>query len=185
MTERNETGMALDRQYMSRATPHLVFFFAFSFPGAPRGGRDAEGPGLFAKAVTFGCPGTVGSATLPLKRLRRSDQFAAEKDGFPPLGIPCWRGRLGRGFPKGETKAGEERHGLCPRAFRRAGGGYDQSNRRRALRGDAKEITLPFSVTPQRSIPKSPEALLLLQALNSKQAQPLSSLSFASFAPLR
>ena len=34
--------------------------------------------------------------------------------GFPLWGFLKWRGRLGRGRPEGETKAGEERYGLCP-----------------------------------------------------------------------
>lgn len=47
--------------------------------------------------------------------------------GCPLWGFLIWRGRLGRGFPKGETKAGEERRGLClPGSGAWAGGGYGQ-----------------------------------------------------------
>jgi len=62
-----------------------------------------------------GCPGAVDSAHPPPKRGSAFNQTPlAEKDGFPRFGDSFeWRGRLGGGTPKGETKAGEERHGMC------------------------------------------------------------------------
>ena len=53
-------------------------------------------------------------ANLPLKRLCRDLFETVGGEGWVPLlwGFHIWRGRLGRGNPKGETKAGEERHGI-------------------------------------------------------------------------
>ncbi len=58
--------------------------------------------------------------------------------GCPLWGFLKWRGRLGRGFPKGETKAGEERHGLClPGSGAWAGGGSQTIAG--GLRGEAEK----------------------------------------------
>jgi hypothetical protein len=66
-----------------------------------------------------GCPGAVASAHPPPKEAPHSIKcFSAEKDGFPRFGdSSSWRGRLGGGNPKGETKAGEERHGDARKPF--------------------------------------------------------------------
>ncbi len=81
-------------------------------------GREARGEG-YCKGRDLWLPGGRGQRYPPPKEdPLHMDISAMEKDGFPPLGIPFWRGRLGRGNPKGETKAGEERHGSLPLSLR-------------------------------------------------------------------
>lgn len=59
------------------------------------------------------------------RRAKRAAYEARGGMGFPPWGFLIWWGRLGRGGPGGETKAGEARRALCPPQTTaiRAGGG--------------------------------------------------------------
>lgn len=81
-------------------------------------------------------PGSLARAKPPGDPCRpREAQQAAWGDGLPPLGLPWSGGRLGRGVPRGETKAGGERHVPvhCPgRLFSFCPGG--RGSRRRSRR---------------------------------------------------
>jgi len=74
--------------------------------GAPLIGAD----GQVHKTVTLmGAPGGRGCALiLPPKRLHANDSNAWRRMGFPRWGFLLMEGRLRRGSPEGETKAGEE-----------------------------------------------------------------------------
>lgn len=89
----------------------LVCCVYYKINREPHKGRTGNG---FAKTILLkDCPGAVDNATLPLKRGSAIIKcFRGERMGFSPWGYLAWRGRLGRGDPRGETKAGEERYGL-------------------------------------------------------------------------
>jgi hypothetical protein len=141
-----------------KPTFHCVFVFLSWEPY----GADGDSTAGFAKTVTRseaeGCPGAVGSATLPLKRLRRIQFYRGGEGWVSPFGDSFyWRGRLGRGFPKGETKAGEERRGLCLSGSGAWAGGGSQSIAG-GLRGGA-EKTRCFFARLCSGASRRPEAL--------------------------
>ncbi len=93
-----------------------------------------------------GAPGPVGRAILPqgphaLGARSAPNMNARGGMGVPPWGFLIWWGRLGRGGPGGETKAGEARRALCHHHHSRTGGrGVTQSNDRGVARDP---LTIP------------------------------------------
>ena len=97
--------------------------------GSPLEGADGNIGGVdLQRACPVGRPGTVGRAILPQGHVRaeRSEAFItwAWPGWVSPLGDSLFGwGRLGRGVPRGETKAGEARHAPCSTPHLTVGGG--------------------------------------------------------------
>jgi hypothetical protein len=105
---------------------------AAHFTGSPSGADGRAGP----LAVAFQSKGRAGEAlargpwatlSSPLgPRGRRAKRKKAVGGWVAPLGIPWRGGRLGRGFPRGKPRRGDERHVPLP-LERPARGGRGQA----------------------------------------------------------
>ena len=114
-----------------------------------------------------GLSGDRGEAILPLKRLQHAlITFSVGEGWVSPFGdtLPCFGGGASEGGnPKGETKAGEGRHGLCPSArhegqceAQRSTGRGDKKIGLRAQASPSPALSLSASLTtglPKRRRP--------------------------------